>query len=148
MSLKNAVDNPRSPLRLFLDRELSAGPKPLRDSYRAQYRADHVLAPLPGVGTEAGTVGTTIDTRLRPAFSTAAPVDVATAIGIEMACADYQRTGLRMRAVGNELAFRLNGTSHTLDLANRSTPIERAHDELLPAPAGMVPLSNVTSPGS
>ncbi|MEU9619029.1 MULTISPECIES: hypothetical protein [unclassified Streptomyces] len=33
------------------------------------------------------------------------------------------------RAVGNELAARLTHTVHTLDLANRATPIDRAHDE-------------------
>ncbi|WP_406491642.1 hypothetical protein OG936_00245 [Streptomyces sp. NBC_00846] len=67
MSLKSGVDNPRSPLRRFLDRELSAGAKPLRESFRA----DRVLMPLPGVGTEAGTAGTAIDTRLRLAFTAA-----------------------------------------------------------------------------
>lgn len=64
MSLKSAVDNPRSPLRQFLDRELSADAKPLRESFRTQHRADRVLLPLPDVGTEAGTAGTAIDTRL------------------------------------------------------------------------------------
>jgi hypothetical protein len=63
MSLKSGVDNPRSPLRRFLDRELSAGAKPL-ESFRTQHRADRVLLPLPDVGTEAGTAGTAIDTRL------------------------------------------------------------------------------------
>ncbi|OKK05268.1 hypothetical protein AMK09_37565 [Streptomyces sp. CB02488] len=129
MSLKSAVDNPRTPLRLFLDRELSAGPKPLRESYRAQHRANHVLAPLPGVGTEAGTVGTAIDTRLRLAFTAAAPVDLPTRIGIEMVATDFQRIGLRMRAVGNELASRLTRTVTELDLANRATAVERTHDE-------------------
>ncbi|MFI6730118.1 hypothetical protein [Streptomyces atratus] len=43
MSLKSGVDNPRSPLRRFLDRELSAGAKPLRESFRSQHRADRVL---------------------------------------------------------------------------------------------------------
>ncbi|MEV5296210.1 hypothetical protein AB0K64_34155 [Streptomyces sp. NPDC053741] len=56
MSLVDGLRSPHTPLRRFLDRELSAGPKPLRDSYRAQHRADHVLLPPPGVGTEAGTV--------------------------------------------------------------------------------------------
>lgn len=129
MSLKSGVDNPRSPLRRFLDRELSAGAKPLRESFRSQHRADRVLMPLPGVGTEGGTVGTTIDTRLRLAFTTAAPVDLAAAIGIEQTGRYYQGTGLRMRAVGNELAARLTRTVQALDLANRSTPIDRAHDE-------------------
>ncbi|MDK0524875.1 hypothetical protein [Streptomyces sp. ML-6] len=129
MSLKSGVDNPRSPLRRFLDRELSAGAKPLRESFRSQHRTDHVLLPLPGVGTEAGTAGTAIDTRLRLAFTTAAPVDLAAAIGIELTGGICQAAGLRMRAVGNELAARLTYTVHALDLANRNTPIDRAHDE-------------------
>ncbi|WP_217225980.1 hypothetical protein [Streptomyces anulatus] len=129
MSLKGGVDNPRSPLRRFLDRELSAGAKPLRESFRSQHRADHVLMPLPGVGTEAGTAGTAIDTRLRLAFTTAAPVDLAAAIGIEESGHVFPRAGLRMRAVGSELAARLTRTVHVLDLANRNTPIDRAHDE-------------------
>ncbi|WP_331735578.1 hypothetical protein [Streptomyces sp. NBC_00057] len=129
MSLKSGVDNPRSPLRRFLDRELSAGAKPLRESFRSQHRADRVLLPLPGVGTEVGTAGTAIDTRLRLAFTTAAPVDLAAALGIEQTGRDYQSTGLRMHAVGNELAARLTHTVHALDLANRATPIDRTHDE-------------------
>ncbi|MDQ0935122.1 hypothetical protein [Streptomyces turgidiscabies] len=129
MSLKSGVDNPRSPLRRFLDRELSAGAKPLRESFRSQHRADRVLLPLPGVGTEGGTSGTAIDTRLRLAFTTAAPVDLAAAIGIEQTGRVYQGVGLRMRAVGNELAARLTHTVHGLDLANRDTPIDRAHDD-------------------
>ncbi|MFD9338162.1 hypothetical protein ACFWBF_27745 [Streptomyces sp. NPDC060028] len=69
MSLKSGVENPRTPLRRFLDRELSAGAKLLRESFRSQHRPDHVLMPLPGVGAEGGTAGTTvIDARLRLAF--------------------------------------------------------------------------------
>ncbi|MFE2972606.1 hypothetical protein ACFXKC_55570 [Streptomyces sp. NPDC059340] len=63
------------------NRELSAGAKPLRESFRSQHCADRVLMALPGVGTEAGTAGTAIDTRLRLAFTTAAPVDLAATIG-------------------------------------------------------------------
>ncbi|MFE5516018.1 hypothetical protein ACFQ9J_36405 [Streptomyces sp. NPDC056529] len=127
MSLKGGVDNPRTPLRRFLDRELSAGPKLLRENFRTQHRTDHLLLPPPGVGTEAGTVGTAIDTRLRLAFSTARPLDTATLMGIEM-CGQFGH-GLRMRAVGNELASRLTCTAHALDLANRHLPLDRAHDE-------------------
>ncbi|MGP4002881.1 hypothetical protein [Streptomyces sp. 8N706] len=64
MSLTTGLHSPRTPLRRFLDRELSAGPRPLRESFRAQHTAQHVLLPPPGVGTEAGTVGTAIDQRL------------------------------------------------------------------------------------
>jgi hypothetical protein len=73
-----------TPLRRVLDRELSAGAEPLRDSYRAQHRVHHVLLPPPGVGTEGGTVGTAIDQRLRLAFTAAAPVDDAALIGIDL----------------------------------------------------------------
>ncbi|MFC5900749.1 hypothetical protein [Streptomyces zhihengii] len=69
MSLTSGLHSPRTPLRRFLDRELSAGPRPLRESFRAQHRSDQVLLPGPGVGTEAGTVGTAIDQRLRLAFT-------------------------------------------------------------------------------
>ncbi|MEV5898539.1 hypothetical protein [Streptomyces sp. NPDC052127] len=84
MSLVDGLRSPHTPLRRFLDRELSAGAKPLRDSYRAQHRAAHVLLPPAGVGTEAGTVGTAIDQRLRLAFTAAALVDDASLIGIEL----------------------------------------------------------------
>jgi hypothetical protein len=76
MSLVDGLRNPHTPIRRFLDHELSAGPKPLRDSYHAQHRADHVLLPPPGVSAETATVGTAIDQRLRIAFTAAAPVTV------------------------------------------------------------------------
>lgn len=73
MSLMSGLHCPRTPLRRFLDRELGAGPKPLRESFRAQHATDQVLLPPPGVGTEVGTVGTAVDQRLRLAFTTASP---------------------------------------------------------------------------
>ncbi|MBK3570971.1 hypothetical protein [Streptomyces sp. MBT62] len=130
MSLVEGLRSPRTPLRRFLDRELSAGPKLLRDSYRAQHRADHVLLPPPGVGTEAGTVGTAIDQRLRLAFTAAAPVDDASLVGIDLSGGIGGRgAGLRMRAVGNELAVRVTETVHRLDLDNRVLPVDRGQDE-------------------
>ncbi|MGV9895814.1 hypothetical protein [Streptomyces tendae] len=129
MSLVDGLRSPQSPLRRFLDRELSAGAKPLRDSYRAQHRAEHVLLPPPGVGTEAGTVGTAIDQRLRLAFTAAAPVDDASLIGIERTGRIGGGAGLRMRAVGNELALRLTETVHRLDLDNRDLAIDGGQDE-------------------
>ncbi|MEU1378000.1 hypothetical protein ABZ442_30750 [Streptomyces triculaminicus] len=129
MSLTSGLHSPRTPLRRFLDRELSAGPKPLRESFRAQHRLAHVLLPPPGVGTEAGTVGTAIDQRLRLAFTTAAPVDEATLIGMELTGTFGGAAGLRMRAVGGELAARLTEMVRRLDLDSRATPMERAHDE-------------------
>lgn len=128
MSLTSGLHSPRTPLRRFLDRELSAGPRPLRDNFRAQQKAQHILLPPPGVGTEAGTVGTAIDQRLRLAFTAAEPVDLATLVGIEES-GRAGRAGLRMRAVGNELASHLTETVHHLDLDNRDQPIERAQDE-------------------
>ncbi|MFJ3728847.1 hypothetical protein ACIPYQ_40680 [Streptomyces sp. NPDC090045] len=129
MSLTSGLHSPRTPLRRFLDRELSAGPRPLRESFRAQHQTDSLLLPGPGVGTEAGNVGTAIDQRLRLAFTTAAPVDLATEAGIDLTGGIGRGAGLRMRAVGNELAARLAETVHRLDLDNRALPMDRAHDE-------------------
>ncbi len=130
MPLVDGLRSPHTPLRRFLDRELSAGAEPLRDSYRAQHRAAHVLLPPPGVGTEAGTVGTAIDQRLRLAYTTAAPVDDASLIGIELSGGIGGRgAGLRMRAAGNELAVRLTETVRRLDLDNRELPIDHGQDE-------------------
>ncbi|MEU6213075.1 hypothetical protein ABZ891_24665 [Streptomyces sp. NPDC047023] len=129
MSLTSGLHSPRTPLRRFLDRELSAGPRPLRESFRAQHQTANLLLPGPGVGTEAGNVGTAIDQRLRLAFTTAAPVDLATEAGIDLTGGIGRGTGLRMRAVGNELAARLAETVHRLDLDNRALSMDRAHDE-------------------
>ena len=130
MSLVDGLRSPHTPLRRFLDRELSAGAKPLRDSYRAQHRAAHVLLPPPGVGTEAGTVGTAIEQRLRLAFTAAAPVDDASLIGIELSGGIGGRgAGLRMRSVGNELTACLTETVRHLDLDNRDLPIDHGQDE-------------------
>ncbi|MEV0449874.1 hypothetical protein [Streptomyces sp. NPDC050600] len=129
MSLTSGLHSPLTPLRRFLDRELSAGPRPLRESFRAQHRTHTLLLPGPGVGTEAGTVGTAIDQRLRLAFTTAAPVDLTTQVGIALTGGTGRGPGLRMRAVGSELTARLTQTVHDLDLANRTLPADRAHDE-------------------
>ncbi|GHE78751.1 hypothetical protein GCM10018785_53610 [Streptomyces longispororuber] len=129
MSLTSGLHSPRTPLRRFLDRELSAGPKLLRESFRAQHRTDTLLLPPPGVGTEAGTVGTAIDQRLRLAFTTTAPVDLATEAGIDLTGGIGRGAGLRMRAIGGELAARLAETAHRLSLDNRALSMDRAHDE-------------------
>lgn len=52
---------------------MSAGPKRLREDFRARHADVPMLQPLPGVGTETGTVGTAIDQRLRLAFTAAPP---------------------------------------------------------------------------
>ncbi|MEN8655501.1 hypothetical protein ABCR94_34245 [Streptomyces sp. 21So2-11] len=130
MSLVDGLRSPHTPLRRFMDRELSAGASRLRINYRAQHRADQILLPPPGVATEAGTVGTAIDQRLRLAFTAASPVDDASLKGI--ACTGQiggRGAGLRMRAVGNELAARLTETTLRLNLDNREMPMDRAHDE-------------------
>ncbi|MFD4169719.1 hypothetical protein ACFWQ1_22630 [Streptomyces albidoflavus] len=128
MSLTSGLASPRTPLRQFLDRELSAGPKPLRESFRAQHRNDALLLPGPGVGTEAGTVGTAIDQRLRLAFTAAAPLDLATAFGIKLT-SEIPRIGHQLRTIGEELAARLTETVYRLRLDDRDASIERAHDE-------------------
>nr|WSX47609.1 hypothetical protein OG409_00615 [Streptomyces sp. NBC_00974]WSX54247.1 hypothetical protein OG409_38300 [Streptomyces sp. NBC_00974] len=48
MSLTTGLHSPCTPLRRFLDRELSAGPRPLRESFRAQHQTDNLLLPGPG----------------------------------------------------------------------------------------------------
>lgn len=108
MSLTSGIHCPRTPLRRFLDRELSAGAHLLRKSYRARHHGDQLLLPGPGVGTEAGTVGTAIDYRLRLAFPTVKPVDPVAILG--MLHLSAEGTGQTMREVGKELADRLTET--------------------------------------
>ncbi|MFF4402575.1 hypothetical protein [Streptomyces sp. NPDC001480] len=103
----------RSLLRRFLDRELSAGAHSLRKNYRARYHDDQLLLPGPGVGTEASTVGTAIDYRLRLAFTAVKPVDPVAILG--MLHLGMDGAGQRMRAVGK--------------LDNRDLPIDRDQDE-------------------
>ncbi|PIM72691.1 hypothetical protein CTU88_11265 [Streptomyces sp. JV178] len=133
MSLTSGIHCPRTPLRRFLDRELSAGAHLLRKSFRARDRSTQILLPGPGVGTEAGNVGTAIDYRLRLAFTTAEPVDHVARAGIVLTAAtddsydsDARR---RMRTVGEELAARLEETVLGLQLDNRELAMDRAHDE-------------------
>ncbi|MCM2424234.1 hypothetical protein [Streptomyces sp. RKAG293] len=130
MSLTSGLKSPRTPLRRFLDRELSAGPKPLRADFRARHVPDRVLMPPPGIGGEAGTIGTAIDQRLRLAFTAAAPVDDASLDGIAVAATMSDTlAGDRMGAVGAELVEHLEATVHALSLDDRRQDLERAHDE-------------------
>ncbi|MGW7444969.1 hypothetical protein [Kitasatospora sp. NPDC054795] len=130
MSLTSGLSCPRTPLRRFLDREMSAGPKPLRENFRARYAAEPVLLPPEGVGTEAGTVGTAIDQRLRLALTAAAPVDPATRLGIDISRGMARAlAGERMGAVGEQLLHRLEETVHALDLDNRDLPMDRSWEE-------------------
>jgi hypothetical protein len=67
---------------------------------------------------------------LRLAFTASAPVDDASLVGIELSGGIGGRgAGLRMRAVGNELAVRLTETVRRLDLDNRDQPIDHGQDE-------------------
>ncbi|MFE5795045.1 hypothetical protein ACFQ8C_21060 [Streptomyces sp. NPDC056503] len=127
MSLTSGLRNPRTPLRRFLDRELSAGPRPLQRAYRSRYPHDRVLLPPPGVGTEAGTVGTAIDHRLRLAFRADTPFGIPAQAGVMTLPGD--EVGYRMRVVGDELEERLEDVTIGLGLDDRSLPLERAQDE-------------------
>jgi hypothetical protein len=140
MSLTQGLSSPRTPLRRFLDRELSAGTRPLRATYRAQLPAVLVL-PGEGVGYEAGTVGTAIDQRLRLAFTCIAPVDAATVIGVD----NIRTTGKRLadvigergrsavwtvlQDVGQELVQQLHAIVADLQPDDRSRPMVGAVDE-------------------
>ncbi|MFD8725429.1 hypothetical protein ACFV2H_47705 [Streptomyces sp. NPDC059629] len=127
MSLTSGIHCPRTPLRRFLDRELSAGAHLLRKNYRARYHNDQLLLPGSGVGTEAGTVGTAIDYRLRLAFTAVKPVDPVAILGILHLGTDD--AGQRMRAVGKELADRLKDTVLALQLDDRDLPMDRDQEE-------------------
>jgi hypothetical protein len=129
MSLTSGIHCSRTPLRRFLDRELSAGAHPLRKSFRARDRSSQVLMPGPGVGTEAGNVGTAIDYRLRLAFTAAEPVDHVARLGILLTGSCESDAQQRMRDVGEELMERLQETVMHLQLDNRELPMDRAHDE-------------------
>jgi hypothetical protein len=129
MSLTSGLHCPRTPLRRFLDRELSAGAHHLRKSFRARDQSSHILMPGPGVGTEAGNVGTAIDCRLRLAFTAAEPVDHVASAGILLTGTHVSDASRRMHVVGQELAARVHETVLRLQLDNRELPMDRAHDE-------------------
>ncbi|MFJ4244807.1 hypothetical protein ACIP17_29885 [Streptomyces iakyrus] len=106
---------------------MSAGAHLLRKNYRARHHDDQLLPPGPGVGTEAGTVGTAIDYRLRLAFTTVKPVDPVAILGmLHLSTGD---AGQIMRTVGKELADRLKETVLRLELDNRDLPMDRDQDE-------------------
>ncbi|WP_158854726.1 hypothetical protein [Saccharothrix deserti] len=138
MSLTSGLASPQTPLRLFLDRELSAGTRPLRATYRARLRAPRLVLPGDGVGFEAGTVGTAIDQRLRLAFTSAAPVDLATRAGVLMCSEFAPARGLRGRrtdpytvlaALGRDLIAAISTLVAGLALDDRSQPIARADED-------------------
>lgn len=129
MSLTSGIHCPRTPLRRFLDRELSAGAHRLRKSFRARPHSDQIVLPGPGVGTEAGNVGTAIDYRLRLAFTAAEPIDHVAVAGILLTSGHGFDVSQRMHAVGQELAVRLKETVLRLQLDNRELPMDRGQDE-------------------
>lgn len=138
MSLTQGLESPRTPLRRFLDRELSAGVRRLRMTFRAQLPADPLVLPGEGVGGEAGTVGTAIDQRLRLAFTSAAPVDAATVIGVDNICTtarwlagDFgdQTAWDAIAEVGQRLVQQLHSIVAALDLDDRATPLLRDDHE-------------------
>ncbi|WP_433259779.1 hypothetical protein ACQPYK_49300 (plasmid) [Streptosporangium sp. CA-135522] len=132
MSLRQGLASPRTPLRRFLDRELSAGSRPLRATYRARLPTRPLILPGEGVGYEAGTVGTAIDQRLRLAFTCAPPVDAATTAGIS-ACrliteSSPGRLWQALTEVGCQLAEQITAIVAELRLDDRRSPMLRADD--------------------
>ncbi|RCG19090.1 hypothetical protein DQ384_38070 [Sphaerisporangium album] len=134
MSLTRGLDSPRTPLRRFLDRELSAGCRRLRATYRARLPSGPLILPGEGVGYEAGTVGTAIDQRLRLAFTAAAPIDQATKDGIATVklTADYlgpHPAWEAIEAVGSELGRLMHSAIPDLALDDRARPFTRTDED-------------------
>ncbi|GAA3840835.1 hypothetical protein GCM10022226_74140 [Sphaerisporangium flaviroseum] len=134
MSLTYGLESPRTPLRRFLDRELSAGVRRLRATYRARLPSGPLILPGERVGTEAGTVGTAIDQRLRLAFTAAAAVDDATRIGIGSIHLTARSLGPHraweaLEAVGVQLEGLMNAAIPELGLHDRARPLMRADQE-------------------
>jgi len=133
VSLTQGLKSPRTPLRRFLDQELSAGSTPLRATYRNRLAARALILPGAAVGHEAGTVGTAVDQRLRLAFSCAAPVDAATAKGIANCLLTARRVRGRpwqvIAEVGRHLAERLTAAVADLELDDRDRPMTRTGEE-------------------
>lgn len=138
MSLTSGLQSPRTPLRRFLDRELSAGPRRVRAVYRASLPYKPVLLPGEGVGFEAGTVGTAIDQRLRLAFTAAAPLDGASVAGISR-CQGIARALSKedgrapvwsaLASAGGELASEIAATVGRSSLDARDHPLLRSDEE-------------------
>ncbi|MFI6098151.1 hypothetical protein ACIA8G_21535 [Lentzea sp. NPDC051213] len=88
------------------------------------------------MGFEAGTVGTAIDQRLRLAFSAAAPVDAATALGVAHCRAVVSEPGPFRRdhwkalaKVGQQLLAAIKVTVADLDLDARGEPMLRSDED-------------------
>ncbi|MEU4806603.1 hypothetical protein [Actinosynnema sp. NPDC023587] len=137
-SLLGGLASPRTPLRRFLDRELSAGSRPLRATYCAQLSSPRGWQPGPGVGFEAGTVGTAVDQRLRLAFTAADPVDAATRLGVAdcRIAAESPILGIRrgplseaLATVGAQLVDRITATVAEMEPDNRRHSILGPQDD-------------------
>ncbi|MFC1414151.1 hypothetical protein ACEZCY_33885 [Streptacidiphilus sp. N1-12] len=138
MSLTQGLRSPRTPMRRFLDQELSAGAGRVRAEYRARLPAAAVLLPGEGVGFEAGTVGTAIDQRLRLSFTCASAVDEATEAGIarclEVATVYRERQEPRpsvwsvLAQVGHDLVTTLAAQVGDLELDARNRSLTRTHE--------------------
>ncbi|MEY9840662.1 hypothetical protein [Streptacidiphilus sp. EB103A] len=138
LSLTKALRMSGGPLRQFLAKEFPAGAAPLREAFRAKYfpgdrRAAErrVLSPPGSLGSEAGTVGTAIDQRLRLAFTAQAPLDEATLRGIEkvLLVVSDPRTAIALASVGRDLADLAKGLVEDMSTDDRSNSMGRARDD-------------------
>ncbi|MDL4813135.1 hypothetical protein [Actinomadura opuntiae] len=133
MSLTQGLVSPRTPLRRFLDRELSAGVRRVRATYRSRLPTRPLILPGPGVGYEAGTIGTAIDQRLRLAFTCSAPVDAATLLGVDGCVLAAERSGdPAVRAIadtGRHLMAELAAAVQSMRLDDRRELMLRADQD-------------------
>lgn len=133
VSLTHGLVSPRTPLRQFLDRELSAGVRPLRRTYQMRLPTRPLILPGEGVGFEAGTVGTAVDQRLRLAFTCTPSVDAATFLGWDncRVAAGRRKSGAIgvLAEVGEQLLQRLTDTVASLRLDDRDRPLVRTDEE-------------------
>lgn len=138
MSLTQGLQSPRTPLRRFLDREVSAGPRRVRAAYRAMLPYTPVLLPGDDVGFEAGTVGTVVDQRLRLAFTAMTPLDEASLAGIARCQATARTRRGRDRGdrvwsalsdLGSRLAEEVAASVAELQLDARGLPMLRSDED-------------------
>lgn len=136
MSLTQGLRSPRTPIRRFLDQEISAGTRRVRETYREMLPYSDVIWPGDGVGFEAGTVGTAIDQRLRLSFTASEPLDAATLLGVGAlrldAPAPVQRAARTWRVLadlGTQLVVDIAAVVGDLDLDARERPMTRLDDQ-------------------
>lgn len=130
-SLTCALRDPRTPLRRFLDREMSAGPRPARATFHQDLFDHPAPGPLlladPAARRERSTVGTAIDQRLRLAFTSTHPLDRTTALGILLSSGLPQEpVAEALVQVGAHLAQDLAATAAHTELDARHLPLARA----------------------